>query len=137
MPIEYRIDHGRRIVFTKGRGTLTDSDIFGYQREVWSRHDVTGYNELMDMTDVVHIAVPSQKRVRELAALSADMDDRSTGSKFAIVAPSDVAFGLGRMYQTFRELQVQGTKQVGVFRTLEEALAFLGVEDMSADRHES
>jgi hypothetical protein len=126
--IEYRIDHKRRLVLTKGRGTLTDADVFGYQREVWSRPDVAGYSELMDMSEIVHIAVPSQDRVRELAKLSAGMDDLSKGSKFAIFAPTDAAYGLGRMYQTFRDLQRQGTKQVGVFRTLEEALVFLEIE---------
>jgi hypothetical protein len=74
MPIEYRIDHGRRLVLTKGRGTLTDADVFGYQRDVWSRPDVAGYSELMDMGEVMHIAVPSHDRVRELAKLSAGMD---------------------------------------------------------------
>jgi hypothetical protein len=38
------------------------------------------------------------------------------------------------MYQTYRELQVKGTKQVGVFRSFEEALAFLGVEGGPPDR---
>jgi len=129
MPIEYRIDHERRLVLTRGVGTLTDADVFGYQREVWSRPDVDGYDELMDMTDVQHIAMPSVHRARDLAQLSAEMDGVSSYSKFAIVAPSDEAFGLGRMYQTFRELEAKGKKQVGVFRTREEAFAFLGIED--------
>jgi hypothetical protein len=33
------------------------------------------------------------------------------------------------MYEAYRGLNEQSTKQVGVFRSLEEALAFLGVED--------
>jgi hypothetical protein len=113
---------------------LTDQDVFGYQREVWSRPDVVGYKELIDMSEVDHIALPSANRVRDLAQLSAGMDQGSAGSKSAIVAPSDIAFGLGRMYQTYRELQVKGTKQVGVFRSFEEALAFLSVEGGPPDR---
>jgi len=128
MPIEYRIDHERRLVFGKGQGILTDKDIFGYQREVWSRTDVGGYNELMDMSDVDHIVLASGNRVHDLAQLSAGMDAKSAGSKFAIVAPSEEAFGLGRMYQIYRELEAQSTKQVGVFHTMDEALAFLGIE---------
>jgi hypothetical protein len=30
------------------------------------------------------------------------------------------------MYQTFRSLDARSTKEVGVFRSLDEALAFLG-----------
>ena len=107
IPIEYRIDHERRLVLASGCGTLTDQDVFGYQREVWSRPDVVGYKELIDMSEVDHIALPSANRVRDLAQLSAGMDQGSAGSKSAIVAPSDIAFGLGRMYQTYRELQVR------------------------------
>jgi len=129
MPIEFSIDHEQRLVRAKGRDTLTDEDVFSYQREVWSLPEVAGYNELMDMSEVQQIALPSIDRVRDLAKLSASMDTAKTGSKFAIVAPADLAFGLGRMYEMYRDLQAQSTKQVGVFRTLKEALEFLGLEE--------
>jgi hypothetical protein len=56
----------------------------------------------MDMSDVTEIALPSCERVRNLATLSATMDDRRSNSKFAIIAPNDLAFRLGRMYQAYR-----------------------------------
>jgi hypothetical protein len=127
MPIEYQIVHERRLVMAQGRGTLTGLDVFGYQRNVWSLPEVGGYDELMDMTQVEDIALPSTQRVRELARLSAEMDARSTTSRFAIVAPSEFAFGLGRLYEIFRSLDDRSTKQVGVFRSLDEALAFLDI----------
>ncbi len=129
MSIEYEVDHQSRLVRARGRGTLTDEDVFAYQREVWSRPEVAGYDELIDMTEVKEIALPSGERVRQLAILSALMDPRSPASKFAIVAPQDLAFGLGRMYQTYRGLDERSTKKVGVFRTLERALAFLAGEE--------
>ena len=39
--------------------------------------------------------------------------------------PRDLIFGLGRMYQACREQSERGTKQVGVFRTMDEALRWL------------
>jgi hypothetical protein len=129
LPIEFSIDHERRLVLAKGRGTFTDEDVFSYQREVWSRPEVSGYNELIDMSEVKQIALPSIERVRDLAKLSASMDAEKTASEFAIMAPSDLAFGLGRMYEMYRDLQERSTKQVAVFRTLKEALEFLGGED--------
>ena len=128
MPIDFQVDHQRRIVFAWGRGTLTDQEVFGYQQEVWSLPDVAGYDELVDMTDVEQIALPASTRVEDLARLAARMDSGSGESRVAIVAPSDIAYGLGRMYQRLRELQVRSTRQVGVFRTLPEALRFLGIE---------
>ena len=132
MPIEHTIDHERRLVTAKAKGTLTDEDIFGYQRDVWSRPEVDGYSELVDMSQVDSTDLPSVERVRELARLSAGMDSRSSASRFAIVAPTEIAFGLGRMYEAYRNLDDRSTKEVGVFRSRQEALAFLGIQEGSA-----
>jgi hypothetical protein len=125
MPIEYTIDHAKRLVRAAGRGTLTGDDIFNYQKDVWSRLEVSGYDELMDMTDIEKIDLRSVDRIKQLAELAASMDTTKSQSKFAIVAPGDYAFGLGRMYESYRRLEGRSTKQVGVFRSLAEAVAFL------------
>jgi hypothetical protein len=128
MPIEYVIDHEKRLVKAGGHGTITGEEIFSYQREAWSRPDVAGYDELVDFTGVERIDSPSPEGVIQLARLSAGMDAPSA-SRFAIVAPRDLAFGLGRMYQAFRGLEPGSTKEVRVFRTLAGALAYLDVPD--------
>ena len=125
MPIDFVIDHERQLIMTKAHGTMTHEDIMWYQHAIRSRPELNGYNELVDMSQVERIALQSIERVRELAARSAGMDGDSPPSRFAIVAPTEEAFGLGRMYQTYRSLDERSTKEVGVFRTLEEALAFL------------
>ena len=128
MPIDYYIDHGQRLVVARGRGVFTGTDMFAYQREVWSRPDVRGYDELVDMTNVEAIETPSPAglRIRQLATEAAAQDDPASATKFAIVAPDSLAFGLGREYQSYRDLDARSRKQVGVFRTLAEAVAFLG-----------
>jgi hypothetical protein len=128
MPIAYRVDHEVGLVVAAGQGILTDADVFGYQRDVWSRPDVTGYNELIDMTQVTQFAVPSADRVRDLARLAARMDDTGSRTRLAVVASTDVAFGLGRMFQSYRQLDRRGTKEMAIFRTMEEALTFLQIE---------
>ncbi len=135
MPIEYRIDHERRIVLARGHGVLVDADVFGYQREVWSRPDVVGYDELIDMSGVERIEVPSAHRVEDLARLAAAMDPPPGPSKFAIVASDDVSFGLGRMFQAYREMDPRSTKQVEVFRTMDEALTWIGAGAADRSRH--
>jgi hypothetical protein len=129
MPIAYTIDHARRLVTAVGQGDLTGDEIFGYQQEVWSRPEVGGYDELMDMTNVERIDLRSVDRIKELAEVSASMDAAASQSKFAIVAPGDYAFGLGRMYESYRRLEGRSTKRVGVFRSMAEARAFLGLDD--------
>ena len=125
MPIEHKVDHKRRLVVAKGIGVLTKSDVLEYQRGVWSRAEVAGYDELMDMSDVEEIDLPSLESVRELAQLSAAMDADAPPSRFAIVAPRDFAFALGRLYETHRSLDERSKKTVSVFRTVGEALAWL------------
>ena len=128
MPLEHRIDHGLRVVFTRAIGTLTDDEVFAYQHDVWSQPDVAGYDELIDMTDVEHVAVPSPERVVRLASVSAEMDVRAPATRLAIIAPRDFEFALGRMYGAHREMDSRSTRRVSVFRTRPEALAWLGLD---------
>ena len=127
MPIHYVIDHEHRLVVAAAEGVVTDEDVFSHQREVWSRTDLAWYDEIIAMTRSTDIAVPHADRVRDLAKLSASMDVQGPKSRFAIVAPGDLAFGLGRMFQALRTIEPTNRKEVGVFRTLEEAMSFLGL----------
>ena len=127
MPIAHRIYHEHRLVIAAAYGVLTDEDVFGFQNDVWSRPDVAGYNELGDMTYIEDIDIPSIHRVQDLAMTAAEMDPTDTTSRFAIVAPEDLGFGLGRMFQAYREMAKESRKEVGVFRTLEEAFAWLDI----------
>jgi hypothetical protein len=131
MPIEHTIDHHNRLVQATARGIMTDQDVFTYQRAVWSRGDVAGFNELIDMSHVERIELPSAARLVLLAQVAAASDAPAAASRLAIVAPGDHAFGLGRMYQAHRALEPGSTKQVGVFRSMPEALAFLGIEQIT------
>jgi hypothetical protein len=130
MPIEYSIDHTRRLVIARGSGVFSRDDVFRYQREVWSQAAVAGYDELVDMTDVSEIAtpLPDGSRMKQLASEAAAQDPPTNAGKFAIVAPNPLTFGLGRQYETYRELNPRSKKTVRVFHQLQDALAFLGIE---------
>ncbi|MCK6474306.1 MAG: hypothetical protein L6R28_21520 [Planctomycetes bacterium] len=128
MPIEYRIEHERRLVIATGSGSVTHMDIMTYQRACWTRGDVQGYDELVDFTAVRELGPSSVESVREIAEVAVTMDPPEGGSKFAIVAPDDLAFALGRMYEVYREMVPGSKKEVAVFHTLEEAFAWLGKE---------
>lgn len=133
MPIDYDIDHARRLVMACARGVMSDVEVFAYQRNVWTRPDVAGYDELMDLTEVEQIAAPSPAgpRLSQLADLAAAQDQPASAGKLAIVAPSPLTFGMARMYQAHRELNERSTKRLGVFRAMDEALEFLGIASLS------
>jgi hypothetical protein len=128
MPIEYRVDHERQLVVARAVGVLTHEEMLDYQRTVFSDARAAMYNELVDMTQVQHIDVKSSSGVKEVAMISAAMDVPGAERRFAIVASDDLAFGLGRMYEAYREMQPQSRKRVGVFRTMREAMDFLEIK---------
>jgi len=82
----------------------------------------------VDTSGLEDLQLPSVGRIRDFAAFSATMDVPSAASptKIAILAPQDFAFGVARMYEAHREADPAGMKRVAVFRTLDEALAYLG-----------
>jgi hypothetical protein len=125
MPIVYKIDLEQRIVFVRGIGVFSDEDVFRYQKTVWSKREVQGFDEVVDMTRVERIDSPSPSRMVELASLSAGMDPPDRPSKFAIVATEKIMYGLGRMYEANRESNAKSTKEVRVFWSMKEALSWL------------
>jgi hypothetical protein len=128
MPIEHSIDHARRLILAEGHGVFSHEDVEQYQAAIRSSPELASYDELVDMTDVKEIALESPDRIRELARASAEMDNGAAPSRFAIVAPQDAFFGIGRMYETYRGLEARSRKKVSVFRSRSEALAFLGID---------
>jgi hypothetical protein len=131
MPIDYRVDDDRRIVTARMIGELTYDQIVAYRIEVWTRKELDGYDELVDMTDVGRIVAPTSDRIRELAS-HAESTDVYSNSKLAIVAPSDHAFGLARMYQTYRSLIGRSNREVAVYRSMGEALTWLATDAVNA-----
>jgi hypothetical protein len=131
MAVNHRIDHVRRVVFVTCSGTLTSGELFRFQQEVWSRPELGGFSALVDVRGV-QIELPENVslNLRELAALGARMDARH-GSRLAIVVSDDLAFGLGRMYEAYRELEPGSTREVSVFRSMHEAAGWLGIREES------
>ncbi|HEX4825372.1 MAG TPA: hypothetical protein VFV19_13800 [Candidatus Polarisedimenticolaceae bacterium] len=128
MALVYRIDRNAKLVVAAGYGTLTDADLFRYERETGARSDMIGYDELIDVSSVTDIDVASEERMENLAAEAAARDAFHGPAKLAIVAPGEFAFGLGRIFQIHRRVEPGSTKNVGVFRTMDAALEFLGID---------
>jgi hypothetical protein len=127
VPISYKIDSTRRIVFATPQGTFTSDDLLGYLRDVWSRSDLKGFSEVVDMREVERVEYGSPWKVREMAGAAAEMDEPGVATRLAIVAESDHHFGLARMYQGFREANQKSMREVQVFRKMDEALRWLEV----------
>jgi len=128
MPLDYRIDRERRVVFATAPRILTEEDVFAYQREAWSHGEFAGYDEVVDLGLVEELVLSSGDRVRALADLASSMDVPGVSSRVAIVAPHDLAYGFARMFETYRAMGQTGSKVVSVFRSMLAALEWLGIE---------
>ncbi len=128
MPLEYRIDRERRVVFATATRILSVEDVFAYQREVWSRSDLAGFDEVVDLSPAEELVLASSDRVRALAELAAAMEVPGASSRLAIVAPQDLAYGFARMFETYRTMDQGGAKVMSVFRSMQAALDWLGAE---------
>ncbi len=124
MPVSYRIDRERRIVFSEASGVLTDSDLIEFQKRL--RDDPEFEPDLRQLADcraIDEIGVTSQG-VEEASSRS----PFSQGSLRAIVVSSDEAFGMARMFENLRH---EARDEIRVFREAEEARRWLGLEPTS------
>lgn len=132
MPLDYRIDHEHRVVFATATGTITIEDFLNQHRAVWGRSDLAGFDAVYDLGGLDDFILSSGERLRALADLASSLDVPGTAPRLAIVAPQDFAYGLARMYATFRTMQPRGGKTVQVFRSMQAALDWLRAEGTSA-----
>lgn len=124
MPSAYEIDLKRRLVRSRAWGVLTHDDVMAtrleMERDPAFRPD---FSQVYDFREVSPAAM-SAARVRELAGYSTF----GPGSRRAFVATHDVVYGLLRLYALEREA-LGGKERMAVFRSIEDAKAWLGLED--------
>lgn len=102
-------------------GRLTDDELLAYYQRPEFEAPRERWLELVDGSDLAEMAVTSagQRRLAEFASLQTD---RLRGGAVAMVAKSDLAYGMFRMWQMRREGLGYA---VEVFRELEPARKWL------------
>ena len=124
MPISYSIDRDLGVVFTTSTGRLTDDDILENKRKLTADPEYSSQLvELSDVRSVTELAV-TPEGVARMVSKDAEDADKLDGYKLAIVVSKEVAFGLGRMYETMTQENMPG---VGIFRDMNEAREWLGL----------
>jgi hypothetical protein len=122
MAMSYRIDPARRLVHCRAWGTLTREDLHDHYRGlVIDPHFEPHFQQFGDLREVDAISV-DRATIAEVAKLPVF----DAGVRRAIVAPSDFAFGIGRMFATYAE---SADQNVRVFREIDEAREWLDISD--------
>jgi len=116
MPFFYKIDKPRRLVMSTAAGVLTKAEVLSLQDQLRKDPDFDPtFSQLSDLTHVTEMNITGAD-MRELAART----PFSPKSRRAVIASNDLAFGLARMFEQFRE--TKGDQGIRVFRKLEDAL---------------
>ena len=127
MPAQHAIDDDRGLICTVWSGAAVESELFAaltaYQRDIRSRF--RSYHEVVDFSQASQFALSAQG-LRQLARMATATDVQGVRTRLAIIVSSDLAFGLGRMYEAYRGLVAAGEKEVRVFKRQREALAWIG-----------
>jgi hypothetical protein len=122
MPCDYEIDTDLRLVRTRGWGVLTCADLTANRLQMSQdpafRSD---FSQLADLREVTVIDL-SAGDIRELASDSPFVPE----ARRALVVATDVAFGLARMYGTYRET-ISSEDQIRIFRNIRDAEQWLGL----------
>jgi len=125
MPVSYTVDHEQRRIVALAAGTVGEQNLIDYQKDIGRRPELAGYNEIFDVTQVDSLLDINFTGLKRVADLAASMDGSGPPPRLAIVANRDMIFGLGRMYEAFREAAPQANKKVAVFHSRQEAEEWL------------
>ncbi len=118
MPIHYRIDPIRRMVCARGWGVVTNDDLRDYYHHLIADNRFRpDYRQLTTLDEVTAFQVDTC-----VLAEAAGWSIYDLGTRRAIVARADVAFGLARMFSVYAERVGQNVR---AFRDAAGALAWI------------
>jgi len=121
VPITYQLDRARGVIQTRCSGAATFHEVIEHFRALHADPEVTErLSVLLDLTELA--SVPERDQLRAIAGEVKDMRDRVQWNALSIVAPSDLLFGMSRVFGIFAEGHFAHT---GVFRTRAEAERWL------------
>ena len=130
MPLHCDIDESKNLVVARVSGRVDPEDLLAHLTRVNEDARLRpGYHSWFDLSeaDPGDIGADFVRRAVEIARR---FDERTGSVRVAVLAPSDVAFGLARMYSILVDsLQ----REVRVFRGAAEARAWLCVANPEGD----
>ncbi len=137
MPYILKSDDALGCIFIRWSGTFSSEEGAAHYREIAGYESFQKGAHLFHDTRLVDVDVPTSE-VRKVATAPSSKVDPDVVRKVAILASSDLGFGMMRMLAVMRE---RPGLVLNVFRDLEEAKAWLGLpadlgdpfEDMAWD----
>lgn len=108
MPIDYEIDASRRLIRTRCVGPVTLTDVVAHFRTLETDPQAPDQLDvLLDFSELT--AFPDSHQMRSIALEIRDLLPKIAWRHCAIVAPQDLAYGIGRMFEMISEPYFRST----------------------------
>lgn len=121
VPVSYQIDRELALIRTSCRGDVGFAEVVGHFRELESDASLPArLDVLLDLTEMQ--SVPETDQLQSVAREVAHLQEKLACGACAIVAKSDLLFGMSRVFHAFAEVHFA---RACVFRDLEAAERWL------------
>ena len=123
MPCDYFIDVPRRLVFSSGTEVVVTDDVLNHMSRL-SRDPnfLPEFNQIIDLRAVTQFKLSSED-IRRIAKRNIF----APTSKRSFLVASTLLFGLGRMFETYRE--IEGEQGIKIVTDMEEARSWVGLRE--------
>lgn len=125
MPIEYKVDLERHLIISTAGNRLTKEEFMDYIQQITSYRQTGVFDQLVDLSAVQEVDLPTTKILQSFVKIATRADKPNYVSKLAIVATSDLIFGLSRAYAAYRDMENSSTTKVAILKSLDAAVLFL------------
>jgi len=124
MPARHSIDKELQLIITTWEGEARDIEFIEalkkYQEDIQNQPENMAYNEIVDLSNMTNIKLTTEGII-SISQIAAKSDRGDTIRKLALIVGSNLAYGLARMYETYRSLTNKSSKVVRVFKDKEAA----------------
>ena len=121
----HNIDNENKLIVTTWEGEACDVEfieaIKKYQSSIQNNPNYINYNEVVDCRKITKLKLTSEG-IKTIGTIASATDTEKTHKKLALIVSSNLAFGLARMYQTYRSFSKTANKEIRVFKNESEAL---------------
>ena len=124
MPAKHHIDNKAKLIITTWEGEAIDIEfieaIKKYQKDIHSNPDYLCYNEIVNFSKVKGIKLTTEGIIN-IGQIASRTDQNGVNRKLALIVSSNLAFGLARMYETYRNFAKNANKEIRVFKNENDA----------------
>lgn len=126
MPISFHLDPRRDTVLVRGAGTLSLDEVLRLLDDLAvAGPQIRGKNGVIDAAHATDTQITFDG-IRRISDRVSQLDPIFRGTRWAVIAPGDVMYGVARMYETLRS---GGPFEVRAFRSASEAEAWIRRDD--------